>query len=305
MATARPPSVMVLIERPKYLNTSAAIRIDTGMAVSAMTVGRSVPRKKYRITATNTDAPTSFHLQVVDRRLDEAGLPEGHARRVHAGRQRRLHPSERVLDRPGERDGVGRRLLLDAEDDRRLAFEARVAALGRRRERHRRRSGAAGWAARLRDVSARFFEVIEPRGAAEVADQVLAAVELEEAARRVRRKALERGLELLVRDAQLRHARGVRLHLELPHLAADRDHLRDAGNRHQPRAQHPVGVLAHRHRRDLRGVDRDGDLHDLAHDRADRPHPRHHAFGQAFLHRRQAAPRPSAGRGRSRCPSRR
>ena len=40
-----------------------------------------------------------------------------------------------------------------------------------------------------------------------------------------------------MRDAQLRHAGGVRLHLELPHLTADGDDLGHAGNRQQARAQ--------------------------------------------------------------------
>jgi hypothetical protein len=60
MAIASPPSVMVLIDRPKYRNTRAVMKIDTGMAVSAMSVGRNVPRKKNRMTATKTDAPISL-----------------------------------------------------------------------------------------------------------------------------------------------------------------------------------------------------------------------------------------------------
>ena len=65
MAMARPPSVMVLIDSPKYLKTSAVMKIDTGMAVSAIRVGRSVPRKKNRITATKIDAPISLPCSVV------------------------------------------------------------------------------------------------------------------------------------------------------------------------------------------------------------------------------------------------
>jgi len=41
------------------------MKIDTGMAVNAMTVGRTVPRKKNRITATKTDAPISLPCSVV------------------------------------------------------------------------------------------------------------------------------------------------------------------------------------------------------------------------------------------------
>ncbi len=41
------------------------MKIDTGIAVSAITVGRSVPRKKNRIAATKTDAPISLPCSVV------------------------------------------------------------------------------------------------------------------------------------------------------------------------------------------------------------------------------------------------
>ena len=64
MAMASPPSVMVLIDRPKYLKTSAVMKIETGIAVSAMMVGRTVPRKKKRIAATKTDAPMSLPCSV-------------------------------------------------------------------------------------------------------------------------------------------------------------------------------------------------------------------------------------------------
>jgi hypothetical protein len=95
-------------------------------------------------------------LQRGDRGLDEAGLAEGHARRLHAGRQRRLQPHQRVLDGLRQRDGVGGRLLLDAQDHGRLAFEAGIAALERRGERHlgdlAQQDGLA-----VLEVSARFF----------------------------------------------------------------------------------------------------------------------------------------------------
>ena len=41
------------------------MKIDTGMAVSAITVGRRVPRKKNRMTATKTDAPISLPCSVL------------------------------------------------------------------------------------------------------------------------------------------------------------------------------------------------------------------------------------------------
>ena len=187
MAMARPPSVIVLIDRPKYLKTSAVMKIDTGIAVSAMTVGRSVPRKKNRITATKTDAPISLPCSVViEASMKLAWRKVTRGASMPAGSDVFSPTSASSMD-CGERDGVGGRLLLDAQDHRRLAFEAGVAALDGRQRRSPRRSGAAGSAGRSCAVSARLLQVVEPRGAAEVADQVLAAVEFQEAARGVGR----------------------------------------------------------------------------------------------------------------------
>ena len=67
MAMARPTSVMVLIDRPKYLNQR---RDENGYRDRGERDhrGASVPRKKNRI-ATNTDAPISLPCSVGDRRL--------------------------------------------------------------------------------------------------------------------------------------------------------------------------------------------------------------------------------------------
>ena len=65
MAIASPPSVMVLMDKPKYLKTRPVMKIDTGMAVNAMSVGRRVPRNTNKMTATNTDAPISLPWSVV------------------------------------------------------------------------------------------------------------------------------------------------------------------------------------------------------------------------------------------------
>ena len=52
MAMASPPSVIVLIVSPKYLNTSTVTRIDTGMAVSEMIVVRVFSRNANNTSAT-------------------------------------------------------------------------------------------------------------------------------------------------------------------------------------------------------------------------------------------------------------
>jgi len=58
-----------------------------------------------------------------------------------------------------------------------------------------------------------------------VADQVFPPVEFEEAARGIGRETAQRILDLVERDAEISHAPGIRLHLELPHLAANRNDL--------------------------------------------------------------------------------
>ena len=65
MAIARPPRVMVLIDRPKYLKTRAVMKIETGIATSAITVVRTLPRNRNRITATKPDAAISLPCSVL------------------------------------------------------------------------------------------------------------------------------------------------------------------------------------------------------------------------------------------------
>ena len=65
IAMANPPSVMVLMDMPKYLNTNAVTQIETGMAVSAINVVRSVPRNTKRITATKPEAAISLPFRLL------------------------------------------------------------------------------------------------------------------------------------------------------------------------------------------------------------------------------------------------
>ena len=58
MAMARPPSVMVLIDSPKYLKTSAVIRIEIGIAVSEINVVRQLNRNRNSTIATTISAST-------------------------------------------------------------------------------------------------------------------------------------------------------------------------------------------------------------------------------------------------------
>ncbi len=56
MAMASPPSVMVLIPSPIAWNTMAVARIETGIAVSEITVVRTFKRNANSTTATTTIA---------------------------------------------------------------------------------------------------------------------------------------------------------------------------------------------------------------------------------------------------------
>ena len=66
MATASPPNVIVLIERPKAPNTNAVMIIDSGIAVSVMNVVRKLTRNKNRTITTrmlpSRSAPTTFSI---------------------------------------------------------------------------------------------------------------------------------------------------------------------------------------------------------------------------------------------------
>ena len=129
-------------------------------------------------------------------------------------------------------------------------------------------------------------QVLDAVGEADVADEELARVLVDEAAAGVGAEAAHGGLELGKRDLEPAHHHGVGGDAVLTHLAADRDHLRDAGDGEDLRADDEIGDLAQLHGRHRRARDRD--QHDLAHDRGDRAHLRLHAGRQAALHARHA-----------------
>ena len=62
---AKPPNVIVLIDRPKYLKTKAVNKIETGIAVKEMMTGRIVPKNKYSTTSTKIEAPMSLPSKVL------------------------------------------------------------------------------------------------------------------------------------------------------------------------------------------------------------------------------------------------
>lgn len=119
---------MVLIDSPKCRNTSGQMKIDTGIAVSAISVGLSVPRKKNRIAATKMEAPISLPCSVEIEDLDEGGLAEGTCGASMPGGSERLSPASASSIARVQADGVGRRLLLDAENHGRFALRSRRVA---------------------------------------------------------------------------------------------------------------------------------------------------------------------------------
>ena len=136
-------------------------------------------------------------LDVADRGLDEGRLPELDVGRRHAGRQRLLDFAQRRFDPAGQRDGVGARLLLDADDDGGLALIAGVAALDAGRELDGRDLLEQDRLVVAVDDD-RVGEVFEPLRQADIADQIFAAALVDEAAAGVGAEARDRLLDLLV-----------------------------------------------------------------------------------------------------------
>ena len=65
MAIAIPPSVMVLIDWSKSSNTIPVIKMDSGIEVSAMSAGRTEPKKAYKMMPTQKEARINLYFSVV------------------------------------------------------------------------------------------------------------------------------------------------------------------------------------------------------------------------------------------------
>ena len=98
MAMARPPSVMVLIDRPKALKTSTVIRIEIGMAASEMSGRAHVHQEQKEDHGDDQRRLHQHALHVGDRGLDEGRLPELDLVGGDALRQRLLDAVELRLD---------------------------------------------------------------------------------------------------------------------------------------------------------------------------------------------------------------
>ena len=132
MAMARPPSVIVLMVASKPRSTRTAAASESGIAVSVMAAARRLARNSEHDDDDQDAAVAQRRDDVVDRHLDEVGLPEDPPVDGHPLRQLLLQRVELAIEPRGHLDRVRARLLLDADDHRRLAVARSFAALQRR-----------------------------------------------------------------------------------------------------------------------------------------------------------------------------
>ena len=93
------------------------------------------------------------------------------------------------------------------------------------------------------------LQVSKALGAGDVTNQVLTAVQIDEPATHVARKAFQRRFDLIQGDTDLGHSHRIWLDPQGTHFAADRYHLRHASDRQDPWPQHEICIVAHLHRR--------------------------------------------------------
>ena len=151
------------------------------------------------------------------------------------------------FDIAGQTHRIRRRLFLHADNDGRFAVVAGITAFGARGKINNgdllQQDGLF-----LTCRNNRVAEVFDLLGQANVADQILAAVLVDEAATAVGAESGNRLLDLVVRDAERLHGGDVGRHPILAHLAADRYHLGYSGNGQKLRPYYEIRDLAHLHR---------------------------------------------------------
>ena len=108
---------------------------------------------------------------------------------------------------------------------------------------------------------------------------------IDEATSGVGTELLECRLDLGAAHIEIGHLREIERDAVLTHLTADWDHLRNAGNGQQPRADDPIDQLSNLHR--TSGIAGDRDQHNLTHDGGDRRHLRVHVTRQLLAHHAQ------------------
>ena len=197
--------------------------------------------------------------------------------------QRGAEGFEFLFDRTGECDGVGVGLFGDGEHDARLSVDACLAAFDER-------TGLADFGdvaeENVRAAGGGFdhggSEVGRAVHAGEVADEFFLVGFEEESAGGVHIGFVERGADLVERDAVADEFRGIDEDLVFLEVAALNGDLRNARDGEQAALEVPLGKAAEFHGADLGVVTGEADRHDLAHDRGDRAEERADAVGQGF-----------------------
>lgn len=120
-------------------------------------------------------------------------------------------------------------LLVDADDHRGTAHESRVTAFGPRGELdlgHLPQQDVVSLARRYHQVA----QVIQAMSQADVADQVLPRVLIDEPATGVGPEFAQGAFDVGDGDTQAAHHQGIGCHTVLPHLPTHGNDLRDAGD---------------------------------------------------------------------------
>ena len=221
-------------------------------------------------------------FDIADRGFDEAGLAELHLQGGDAGRQGFLRGFEGRLDFAGQQHGVHAGLLLHPQHHGRLPLVAGAAAPCPRRI-----ADLGDGAEQDRHAIARRHHEARERCritfAAERADHELLRTLVDETAAAIRGEAAHGGFDVIERDVELTHPGRIRRDTILAHLSTDRDHLRNARNRQQPRPKIEFGDFAQQHR--IGFFPSECHQHDLAHDRGDRADRSLNIRRQLVLHR--------------------
>ena len=123
---------------PNARSARTAAASESGIAVSVIAVARTLRQEQQHDDDDQQAAVAQRRDDVVDGDLDEVGLAEDAPVDRHARRQLLLELVELAVEPPRQLERVGARLLLDAEDDRGLPVARTLAALERARLRARR-----------------------------------------------------------------------------------------------------------------------------------------------------------------------
>ena len=231
------------------------------------------------------DRLEQHHLEIVNGRLDEVGLAEQDLIGFHPGREASRRLLQALLDFACQDDRIDAGLLFHGDNDGWFPHVTRVSALELRRK-----LDLGDLAQVDRRVASRrhhqIAQVVQAGAAADVADQVFARILVRISSSGIDAELRQRAFKLVVADAQRPQRRRIGRDAVLPDFAPNRDHLRDAGNGEQARAEHEIRSFAQLHR--AGAVAGDGDQQYLAHDGADRAHDRTAVGGKLVANDGQA-----------------